>query len=139
MINVDEETTFNRIFYGSMYESVNRESLLKSKPEQQEYLQQLFQDADEMQVDDEEEVESDDEYDVFQKPTPKVEQENDGEQNSLLAVGYQNDRSFVVRGNKIGVFKHQDDELEFSTSIRYFSTYTGTSLIWTASYSRHEK
>jgi len=37
--------------------------------------------------------------------------------NSLLAVGSK-DRSFVVKGNKIGVFKHDGDELEFSTTIK---------------------
>lgn len=98
-----------------MYESVNRESLKKSKPEQQEYLEQLFRDDDRMEVDDEEEEEAEEEEDG-QAPT-SIQQENDGEQNSLLAVGYKNDRSFVVRGNKIGVFKHGNDELEFATSI----------------------
>ncbi|KAJ1973463.1 Vacuolar import and degradation protein 27 [Dimargaris xerosporica] len=38
--------------------------------------------------------------------------------NSLLAVGYKHDRSFVVRGDKIGVFRHtEDDCLEFDTTI----------------------
>jgi len=33
-----------------------------------------------------------------------------GEKNSALAVGYKSDRSFVVRGDKIGVFKHTDND-----------------------------
>jgi hypothetical protein len=42
----------------------------------------------------------------------------DGEVNSQLAVGYKNDRSFVVRGSKIGVFSHTDDNrLKFNTNI----------------------
>jgi len=32
------------------------------------------------------------------------------EKNSALAVGYKSDRSFVVRGDKIGVFKHTQDD-----------------------------
>jgi len=32
------------------------------------------------------------------------------EKNSALAVGYKSDRSFVVRGDRIGVFKHTDDD-----------------------------
>jgi len=32
------------------------------------------------------------------------------EKNSALAVGYKSDRSFVVRGDKIGVFRHTDDD-----------------------------
>jgi VID27 C-terminal WD40-like domain len=30
--------------------------------------------------------------------------------NSALAVGYKSDRSFVIRGDKIGVFKHTQDD-----------------------------
>lgn len=46
--------------------------------------------------------------------------------NSQLAVGYKNDRSFVVRGNRIGVFRHTDDDkLEFSTTINKVSTPKG--------------
>ncbi|KAJ2519456.1 Vacuolar import and degradation protein 27 [Coemansia sp. RSA 2049] len=38
--------------------------------------------------------------------------------NSRLAVGYKHGRSFVVRGNRIGVFKHTDDDkIEFDTTI----------------------
>lgn len=32
------------------------------------------------------------------------------EKNSALAVGYKSDRSFVVRGDKIGVFRHTRDD-----------------------------
>lgn len=48
------------------------------------------------------------------------------ERNSALAVGYKSDRAFVVRGDKIGVFKHTDDDtLEFSTAINRISTPQG--------------
>lgn len=44
-------------------------------------------------------------------------------QNSHLAVGYKNQRSFVIRGDKIGVFKHtDDDQLELSTTINNIRT-----------------
>lgn len=39
------------------------------------------------------------------------------ERNSALSVGLSNDRSFVVRGNKIGVFNNKDDELNYQTTI----------------------
>jgi tRNA (guanine9-N1)-methyltransferase len=40
-----------------------------------------------------------------------------------LAVGYKHDRSFVVRGSKIGVFKHTpNNNLEFSTTISKVET-----------------
>src|SRR5712671_331671 len=31
--------------------------------------------------------------------------------NSQLSVGYKGDRSYVVRGDKIGVFRHKPDEV----------------------------
>lgn len=38
--------------------------------------------------------------------------------NKSLTIGFKNDRSYVVRGNKVGVFKsNEDDELEFVTAI----------------------
>ncbi|KAK4574022.1 Vacuolar import and degradation protein 27 [Recurvomyces mirabilis] len=47
----------------------------------------------------------------------------DGNVNSQLAVGAKVDRSFVVRGDKIGVFKHTpDNQLQFSTSINKVAT-----------------
>lgn len=46
--------------------------------------------------------------------------------NSLLAVGYKFDRSFVARGDKIGVFRHTDDnKLEHDTTINNVGTPSG--------------
>ncbi|ORX86733.1 VID27-domain-containing protein [Anaeromyces robustus] len=43
---------------------------------------------------------------------------DDGLTNEELAMAYKYDRSFVVRGNKIGVFKHTDNEkLKYVTTI----------------------
>lgn len=54
--------------------------------------------------------------------------DKDGNVNSQLAVGGKVDRSFVVRGDKIGVFKHTDDSgLEFSTMINKVATPKGKS------------
>ena len=47
----------------------------------------------------------DEEYD-----TPNQLSRTDTARNSELAVGYKSDRSFVVRGDKIGVFKHTADD-----------------------------
>ena len=41
-----------------------------------------------------------------------------GEKNSQLTVGYKGDRSYVVRGNNIGVFSHTGDH----GSVRYHAT-----------------
>ena len=63
-----------------------------------------------------------------QADDPPVAPDSGGEANSALAVGYKSDRAFVVRGDKIGVFKHTDDDrLEFATAINRISTPKGKS------------
>ncbi|OMJ21982.1 Vacuolar import and degradation protein 27 [Smittium culicis] len=50
-----------------------------------------------------------------------------GYTNSALAVGHKDDRSYVLRGNQIGVFKHtEDDNIEHSTTITKISDSKGT-------------
>ncbi|OMJ07696.1 Vacuolar import and degradation protein 27 [Smittium culicis] len=50
-----------------------------------------------------------------------------GHTNSALAVGHKDDRSYVLRGNQIGVFKHtEDDNIEHSTTITKISDSKGT-------------
>ena len=68
-----------------------------------------------------EEYDSDEEYD-----NTDVRGKEAGDVNSQLAVGYKHDRSFVVRGSKIGVFKHTpNNHLEFSTNISKVTTPKG--------------
>lgn len=51
--------------------------------------------------------------------------QNDGAKNSELAVGYK-DRSFVVRGSKVGVFGHgKSDGLRFHTTIKNLKNKAG--------------
>lgn len=40
-----------------------------------------------------------------------------GDRNSQLTVGYKGDRSYVVRGNNIGVFSHSGDG-----QVKYYAT-----------------
>ena len=40
-----------------------------------------------------------------------------GERNSQLTVGYKGDRSYVVRGNNIGVFNHSA-----GAGVKYYAT-----------------
>ena len=64
--------------------------------------------------------EDDDDYGLAQLKS------DDAQKNSNLAVGYKNNRSFVVRGNKIGVFKHTtDNQLAFAATINNISTPNG--------------
>jgi hypothetical protein len=41
-----------------------------------------------------------------------------GDKNSQLAVGFKGDRSYVVRGNNIGVFRHSGDQ----DQVKYYAT-----------------
>ena len=67
----------------------------------------------------EEEEDSDDEEE-------EVSEQDKNAKNSALAVGYKYDRSFVVRGSQIGVFKHTpDNRLKFSTTIKNVKTPSG--------------
>jgi hypothetical protein len=52
-----------------------------------------------------------------------------GARNSLLAVGQAHDRSFVVRGSQVGVFKQtHDDDLEFVSTLSPLRSARGTAL-----------
>merc|ERR1711939_887063 len=65
-------------------------------------------------------------YDSDESEDDVITRDEDGNVNSQLAVGYKHDRSFVVRGSKIGVFKHTpDNHLEFSTNISKVETPNG--------------
>lgn len=57
---------------------------------------------------------SDDEEDEDEEDTPNPVT---GDRNSSLNVGYKGDRSYVVRGNNIGVFNHSRDH-----SVKYYAT-----------------
>lgn len=49
-----------------------------------------------------------------------------GERNSQLTVGYKGDRSYVVRGNNIGVFNHSaDNEVKYYATISKLATPKG--------------
>ncbi|KAF2718497.1 VID27-domain-containing protein [Polychaeton citri CBS 116435] len=84
--------------------------------------------AAEEDEEEEDEEESDDgrkseHYDTDEDEDDVDIRDEDGNVNSQLAVGAAHDRSFVVRGDKIGVFKHTpDNHLEFATSINKVQT-----------------
>jgi VID27 C-terminal WD40-like domain len=61
-----------------------------------------------------ENTEASDEYDEEDGMPPTFAQ---GERNSQLTVGYKGDRSYVVRGNNIGVFDHSA-----GSNVKYYAT-----------------
>lgn len=122
----------------ALWEHLNQVKWQKAKDTDREYVLEAFQDMTMDDAPDEEEEEEDEEefedandqrsehYDSDESEDDTETAPKDGDENSQLAVGYKHDRSFVVRGNKIGVFKHTaDNQLQFSTTISNVMTPKG--------------
>lgn len=125
----------------AQWEQQNRLKWAKTKDDDRDYVLEAFQDltmedADAKEAEEEEEEESEEEdddgrprsehYDSDESEDDVALKDEDGNVNSQLAVGYKHDRSFVVRGSKIGVFKHTpDNHLQFSTNISKVQTPKG--------------
>lgn len=139
----DQETLeqFQEGIMQALWERLNQVKWQKAKEQDREYVLEAFQDltmedAPDIEEEEEEEEEESDEdergqqsehYDSDESEDDVVTRDEDGNVNSQLAVGYKHDRSFVVRGSKIGVFKHTaDNQLQFSTNISKVATPKGT-------------
>lgn len=122
----------------ALWEHLNKVKWGKAKDTDREYVLEAFQDLtmedvpeEEEEEDEEEEYESTNDqrsehYDSDESEDDVDNGPKDGAENSQLAVGYKHDRSFVVRGDKIGVFKHtSDNQLQFSTTISNIKTPKG--------------
>ncbi|KYK54857.1 Vid27 family protein [Drechmeria coniospora] len=124
----------------AIWERLNETKWAKIQEKEREYVLDSFGDLnmedappEEEQEEDEEEVESDEEVEegirseeYDSDDDEAAEDKKEGEVNSQLAVGYKHDRSFVVRGSKIGVFSHtSDNRLKFSTNISKVMTPNG--------------
>lgn len=122
----------------ALWEHLNQIKWQKAKDTDREYVLEAFQDLtmedapeEEQEEEEEEEYESandqrSEHYDSDESEDDVDTAPQDGAENSQLAVGYKHDRSFVVRGNKIGVFKHTaDNQLQFSTTISNVRTPKG--------------
>ncbi|KAK9239543.1 VID27 cytoplasmic protein-domain-containing protein [Lipomyces kononenkoae] len=140
----DAETLehFQEILMRALWESLNQQSWIKTNYDERDYVLQAFNDMtmeDAPAAEEEEETEEfEDAGEEMQKDTETYDEDEEyqdelgnrafqGEgKNSQLAVGYKHDRSFVVRGNKLGVFKHTpDNTLAFSTTIENLRTPDG--------------
>ena len=134
------EERFQEGLMQALWEQLNETKWTKAKNDDREYVLEAFQDltmedvdaraGDEEEPEEAEEVEDDgqrsEHYDSDESEDDVVTRDDDGNVNSQLAVGYKHDRSFVVRGSKIGVFKHtRNNNLEFSTNISKVETPKG--------------
>lgn len=136
--DMETEERFQEGLMRALWEQLNEQKWIKAKDQDREYVLEAFQDItmeDAPSAEEEEEIEEieeemgnrSEEYDSDEEEDDThVKGESDGNENSQLAVGYKHDRSFVVRGGKIGVFKHTDnDGLEFATNISKVQTPKG--------------
>ncbi|KAK2744011.1 hypothetical protein FQN57_004464 [Myotisia sp. PD_48] len=134
------EERFQEGLMQALWEQLNQVKWAKTKENDRDYVLEAFNDLTmedapaeefEEQEDEEEEEEEADEqrsehYDSDEDQDDVATREDDGNVNSQLAVGYKHDRSFVVRGSKIGVFRHTpNNTLEFSTNISKVETPDG--------------
>ncbi|KAK4094170.1 hypothetical protein Purlil1_1661 [Purpureocillium lilacinum] len=127
---------FQEAVMQAIWEKLNETKWTKIQEKEREYVLDSFAD---LNMDDappieeeeeEEEVEEEEDEGVrseeYDSEEEADEERKEGEVNSQLAVGYKHDRSFVVRGSKIGVFSHTpDNRLKFSTNISKVMTPKG--------------
>lgn len=136
----ESEADFKRLFSKCIYETLNEEAFEKVKKADQDWLSAAYEDDVEMDDAFEEEDEVEEEEIIAPRgalrsaDTADSDDENEQhdayrqekEENTNLTVGYKNDRSYVLRGNKIGVFNTADDDaLKFQTMITPIKTLKG--------------
>ncbi|WEW59917.1 Vacuolar import and degradation protein 27 [Emydomyces testavorans] len=134
------EERFQEGLMQALWEHLHEMKWAKTKVDERDYVLEAFNDltmedvAEEAEEEEVEEAEADEtedgqrseHYDSDEEEDDVITKEDDGNVNSQLAVGYKHDRSFVVRGSKIGVFKHTpNNNLEFSTNISKVETPKG--------------
>ncbi|KAF9534268.1 VID27 cytoplasmic protein [Crepidotus variabilis] len=119
------------IYTQCLWQTLHRIPWGKIKAEEQSYVMAANQDVEMPYIEDEEDEEEAvaSELDPDEEPSdddeePEGEDEDEpkqpltGDRNSQLMVGYKGDRSYVVRGNNIGVFNHNKDD----HSVKYYAT-----------------
>lgn len=136
---------FQNSFVTLLWQSQEKREWVSVPTDERDYIADAFgelkvvgEDEEEEEADEEEEEEEEEEqrggslsgrnegdHDVDEGFDPTERFTGKGK-NSQLAVGTSSDRSFVVRGNRIGVFKQtENNELAFSTTIDGVSTVGG--------------
>lgn len=144
--DADALERFQEILMRALWETLNQQSWVKATEDDRDYVLEAFNNMalDDTPMEDQEEDEDEDEDDFkdageqirSETETYDADEEYDDElgnknfrgegKNSQIAVGYKHDRSFVVRGNKLGVFKHTpSNNLEFATTIENLRTPDG--------------
>ncbi|KAF9075729.1 VID27 cytoplasmic protein-domain-containing protein [Rhodocollybia butyracea] len=122
---------FGQLYNACAWEAANRIPFNKVKEEDKKYIMNSYdEDVEMLDIEDQEE---DEEEEVLSELDPDDESDSEeeeeyededapqmipGDSNSQLTVGYKGENAYVVRGNNIGVFKHNDD----SNAMKYAGT-----------------
>jgi hypothetical protein len=139
LLRFKDQKTLERFQEGllqALWEQLNEMKWSKIKDKERDYVADAFADLAMEDIEEEEEHHEEEEEEEVEDDRPRSEhydsdeeeddaeyQPKDNEVNKQIAVGYKHDRSFVVRGSKIGVFKHTpNNHLEFSTNISKVET-----------------
>ncbi|KAI0938089.1 hypothetical protein AcV7_003377 [Taiwanofungus camphoratus] len=130
--------SFQHVFTRTLWEGLNQYSWEKAKADEKAYVMSSNVEDVEMQDVEDESDEEDAVEDELDKSEDEEEPEEytdedaepqplgKGERNSQLTVGYKGDRSYVVRGNKIGVFSHTgDNQVKYHATIGNLATPKG--------------
>ncbi|CAK5262685.1 unnamed protein product [Mycena citricolor] len=122
--SLEDYEPFLQTFTQALWETLYQTAWAKAKPDEQSYVMSANEDVDMPDVSDDEEDEdqihselgADEPSDSEDEETEEEEEDDednprpaDGEHNSQLTVGYKGDRSYVVRGSKIGFFTRGSD------------------------------
>ncbi|KXN89646.1 Vacuolar import and degradation protein 27, partial [Leucoagaricus sp. SymC.cos] len=128
--NQEDYGEMSAMFVRCQWETLHQVPWEKMKEDEQRYVMSSNEDVEMKDVSDEETEEEEvlDELEVDKESDEEddqLEEEEDGtlpsalkgDRNSQLTVGYKGDRSYVVRGNNIGVFNHSAD-----SGVKYHAT-----------------
>ncbi|PVU93891.1 hypothetical protein BB561_002956 [Smittium simulii] len=112
---LDHYKSFQMAITKAAYEIINREPWEKLSSNYQDDNDSFEENESEYEDSDEEE---DDTYNKNNQSTSNIFSNQNNVTNSALVVGYKYDRSYILRGNQIGVFRYtNDDDIEHDTTI----------------------
>ncbi|CAI5760808.1 unnamed protein product [Candida verbasci] len=118
-------TKFQNKFLSSMYETLNQKEWDQVE---EDYFVDAFSDLNVKDKEKDEESEEEEEDEVDSEVPDSLYEFDSKDKNKNLAVGYK-DRSYVSRGNKLGVFGEEENSLKFKTTISNISDLKGKTFI----------
>lgn len=146
LMRLEDIKLFKNQFIRLLWQTINKKLFGEQSKVDEEYIgesitamnvddDEEFLSADDGEEEDEEEEEEEEgksrtikvDYDTFSDDNSPPEPESAF--NSGLSVGYANDRSYVVRGNNLGVFKTEGRQLQFQTAVNNLTDKLGHQVV----------